>query len=96
MFNRDNLTQQIEMQLFQKQKTFCEFFFSFLKSILNFKHLPKNMNLIADVFPEIPAPKNMARYMSKKPCFAGPFDRQYGKWVQTLIQYERQRLYNIY
>ena len=41
LLNRDNLTQQIQMQLSQKQKTFSEFFFAFLKSILNFKHLPK-------------------------------------------------------
>ena len=41
LLNRDNLTQQIQMQLYQKQKTFSEFFFAFLKSILNFKHLPK-------------------------------------------------------
>ena len=42
LLNRDNLTQPIQMQLSQKQKTFSEFFFAFLKSILNFKHLPKN------------------------------------------------------
>ena len=41
LLNRENLTQQIEMQLSEKQKTFCEFFFSVLKSILNFKHFPK-------------------------------------------------------
>ena len=41
LLNRDNLTQQIQMQLYQKQKTFSEFFFAFLKSILNFKHLPR-------------------------------------------------------
>ena len=41
MLNRDNLTQQIQMQLYQKQKSFSEFFFGVLKSILNFKHLPK-------------------------------------------------------
>ena len=29
------------MQLSQKKKTFSEFFFQFLKSILNFQHLPK-------------------------------------------------------
>ena len=40
-FNRENLTQPIQMQLSQKQKTFSQFFFAFLKSILNFKHLPK-------------------------------------------------------
>ena len=41
LLNRDNLTQPIQMQLSQKQKTFSEFFFAFLKSILNFKHLTK-------------------------------------------------------
>ena len=41
MLNRDNLTQPIQIQLSQKQKIFSEFFFAFLKSILNFKHLPK-------------------------------------------------------
>ena len=41
MVHRDNLAQQIRMQLSQKEKTFSEFFFAFLKSILNFKHLPK-------------------------------------------------------
>ena len=29
------------MQLSEKQKTFSEFFFAFLKSILNLKHLPQ-------------------------------------------------------
>ena len=41
LLNRDNLTQQIQIQLSQKQNTFSEFFFAFLKPILNFKHLPK-------------------------------------------------------
>ena len=41
MLNRDNLPQPIQMQLSEKQKTFSEFFFAVLKSILNFKHFPK-------------------------------------------------------
>ena len=41
LLNRDNLPQAIQMQLSQKQKTFSEFFFVFLKSILNFKILTK-------------------------------------------------------
>ena len=41
LHNRDNLPQPIQMQLCQKQKNFSEFFFAFLKSILNYKHLPK-------------------------------------------------------
>ena len=41
MLNKDNLTQSVQMQLSQKQKTFSEFFFAFLKSTLTFKHFPK-------------------------------------------------------
>ena len=41
LLNRDNLTHPIQIQLSQKQKTFSEFDFTFLKSILNFKHLPE-------------------------------------------------------
>ena len=78
LLNRDNLTQPIQMQLSQKQKTFSEFFFAFLKSILNFKHLPKKMTLVADVFLDITFPKNMVTQMSKKPCFREPLDRQQG------------------
>ena len=61
MLNRDNRTQPIQMQLSEKQTNFVDFFFAFLKSILNFKHLPKKMSLIADKFKEILAAKNMVR-----------------------------------
>ena len=57
----DKLTQRIEMLLSQKQKTFFEFFLAFLKYILNFQFLQKKMALVADVFLEIQAPKNMVR-----------------------------------
>ena len=35
---RDNLTQPIQILLSQKQKTFSEFFSTFLKYTLNFEH----------------------------------------------------------
>ena len=41
VLNRHHLTPPIHMQLSQKLKVFPEFFFSFSKSILNFKHFPK-------------------------------------------------------
>ena len=41
LFNRDNLTQPIQMQLSRKQKTFSGFFSAFLKSSLNFEHFQK-------------------------------------------------------
>ena len=59
LLNRDNLAQPIQMQLSQKQKTFSQFPFAFLKSILNYKHFPKKMTLRANVFPVIPTTKNM-------------------------------------
>ena len=59
LLNRGNLTQPIQMQLSEKQKTFSEFFFVFVICILNFQHLPKKDDLVADVFLEIPALKNM-------------------------------------
>ena len=39
--NADNLTTPIQMQLSEKQKSFSEFFASFLKSRLNFKYCEK-------------------------------------------------------
>ena len=50
------------------------------------------MNLMADLFREIPALKNMLRQMSKKTCFKGLLDKQHGKWVETLLQSESQHL----
>ena len=46
------------------------------------------MTLLASIFQEIPAPKKMLRYMSKKPSFRGPLDRQQGKWVEKRLQSE--------
>ena len=45
LLNRDNLTEPIQMQLTKKQKTFSEISFSFINSLLNFKHLPKKDEL---------------------------------------------------
>ena len=41
LLNRDNLTQPIQMQLSRKQKTFSQFFPTFLKSSLKFEHFQK-------------------------------------------------------
>ena len=38
LLNRDNLSQEIQLQFSQKQKLFSYIFFAFLKSKLNFKH----------------------------------------------------------
>ena len=53
------------------------------------------MTLIADLFPKLRTPENVVRYMSKRSRFEGPFDRQHGKRVQTVLQSERQHGYHI-
>ena len=42
VLNRHNLTQPSQMELYQKQKTFSEFFLHFQNLYLFIKHLPKN------------------------------------------------------
>ena len=42
LLNRDNLTQPIGTQLFQKEKASSEFFLAFSKSTLNLEHFEKN------------------------------------------------------
>ena len=58
---RDNLIQPIQILLSQKQKTFSEFFSGFSRSTLNFVDFQKKMNLIADVFPELPSPEKVIK-----------------------------------
>ena len=42
------------------------------------------MTIIAHGFPEISAPKNMIRYISKKPFLKEPLETEQGKCVETL------------
>ena len=44
LLKRENLTQPIQILLSQKQVTVSQFFFGFLKSILNFEHFQKKDN----------------------------------------------------
>ena len=58
---RDNLTQPIQILLYEKQENFFRFFSPFLKSTLKFADFQKKMTLIADVFPKLPSPKKVIR-----------------------------------
>ena len=41
LLNGENLAERINIQLSQQQKALSQFFFAFLKSIINFQRLPK-------------------------------------------------------
>ena len=45
--NRENFPKQIQMQLYQKQKTFRGFVIAFLNSKSNFEYFERTVNLIA-------------------------------------------------
>ena len=53
LLNRDNLTQPIRTQLFEKEKPFSRFFLVFLKSTLNFENLQKKDDLHSRFISEI-------------------------------------------
>ena len=48
LLNKDNLTQPIQMQLSEKEKTFFNLFSGLMKFRLNFENFQKNKNLRAD------------------------------------------------
>ena len=54
------------------------------------------MTLIADLFSKLRILENVARYMSKKSRFKGPFDTQHGKRVQTQLRSGKQDCHHIY
>ena len=96
LFNRGNLLQHFQIQLYQNWKIFSNFFDHFWHSdsILNISK--KKMTLIADVFLNLRTGKNVVRWMSRKSSFRGPFDKWHAKQAETLLELERQHLYHIY
>ena len=98
LLNRDNSTQQIQMQLSQKQKNFITIFSSTPKTQFKFSTFQKkkNMTVVADLFPKLRTPKQVVRSMSKKSRFRRPFQKQHGKRVKTLLKSERQYVYHIH
>ena len=89
------LTQPIRTQFLKNEMLFLHYFLHFrnLHEILNISK--KKMTFIADLFPKLRTPKNVVRYLSKKSRFKGPFDRQHGKRVQTLLRSGSQDRYHI-
>ena len=79
----------------KNEKLFLYYFLHFRNrhEILNI--WKKQMSFIADLFAKLRTPKNVVRYMSKKSRFKGPFDRQHGKRVQTLLRSGSQDRYYI-
>ena len=54
---RDNFTQQIQILLSHKRKTFSEFFSAFVKSTLNFEHFQKKDDPHSRIISKITVPE---------------------------------------
>ena len=74
----------------KNQKPFLNYFLHFRNLHEIFNIFKKKMTFIADLFPKLRTPKDVVRYLSKKSCFKGTFDKQHGKRVQTLLRSESQ------
>ena len=96
VLGRDNLTPRIWRQWSQKQKTFCEFFSSFLKSSSNLEHLKKKDDTHSWSIYEFFIPKNMVISMPKKSHFRASVEKQHPKCAETLLKFEGQLVYHIY
>ena len=53
LLNRDKLTEPLQILLSEKEKTFSEFFSSFLISTLNFQHFRKKDDTHSPFIPDI-------------------------------------------
>ena len=71
---RVNLRQPIQMQLSKKQKKVDNFIFAFLNSTSNLNFLKKQLNPMANLFPQLRTSKDVVRQIYKKSCFRRPSD----------------------
>ena len=96
VLNRANLTKPIQMQLSRKQKTFCQFFATFSKSIWNFESIETKNDPYRFCISEIPDCDNVVRQMSKKSRSKGRFDKQHGKHAEPIFKAAWHYLYHIH
>ena len=99
VLNRDNLTQQIQMHLFQKEKktTFSQFFLFIFGICIKFWTFSKQkLTLKAYLFPKLQTLKDVIGWTCKKSCCRGLLVRQHSKRVEILFRYQRQNHYHTY
>ena len=84
------------MQLSQKQKTFSQFFATFLKLILSFNNFETKYDRHRFCISEIRASENLVRLLSKMSRLRGPFNNQHAKRVEPVLKSASQHLYPIH
>ena len=96
LFNRENLTIPVRMELSEKEKTFSQFFAVFLKSRLNSNYFETKIDPHSFCISEFTDSENVVRYISKKSRFYRPFDKQHGTCARALLKFASQHFYHIH
>ena len=92
---RDNLTQQIQILLSKKPKTFSEFFSAFSKSTLNFEHFQKKVDPHSRCSSQITVSEKGDSINVCKMPFQRSLQKKHGKRVQRLLKSAQRYLYHI-
>ena len=96
VFQRDNLTRPIQMQLSQQQKNFLKLFLCIFEIYLKFWTFWKLGDPRSFCISKTADSENLVREMPKKSRFRGSFDNQHGKRAQALLKSASQHLYHIH
>ena len=83
----ENLWFPIQIQLFEKEKTFSEFLIPFMESPSNFQHFQKNKIVIANVFPKLTTVQGLVTPLTIERRLKTSFDSQHVKRFQILVKY---------
>ena len=93
--DRDNLQVPIQMILWEKRKTFSQFFLTFLESTSNFKLFEKRIIVTANVFPKLEIEKILLRPLSRERRFRKRFYSQHVKASQILAKFPCDRFCHV-
>ena len=92
---RDNLTQQIQILLSKKPKTFSQFFSAFSKSTLNFAHFQKKVDPHSRCSSQITVSEKGDSINVCKMPFQRFLQKKHGTRAQRLLKSVQRYLYHI-
>ena len=92
---RDYLTQQIQILLSKKPKTFSQFFSAFSKSTLNFVHFQKKVDPHSRCISQITVSEKGDSINVCKMPFQRFLQKKHGKRAQRLLKSAQRYLYHI-
>ena len=94
--NMQNLWQQFQTPLSEKQNIFSEIFIAFLRCAWNLKHFEKKDEYPSLIISKLLMLKNVATYTSKRSCLRTPFANERANGFQTLLKTARHHYFPLF